>query len=467
MKDQLLAKLAPHGQAHLVAGWEQLDERSQSRLANQISAVDFSLLARLRAGNEAAPDWAELSRRAKPPPAYRLGDKKRTSRTAEAIAAGEVELRAGRVGMILVAGGLGTRLGFDHPKGMFPLGPVSRRTLFQILIERLLAISHRFQTRIPLYLMTSLATHDETAAFLDQHGRFGLPAEDLLIFQQGSMPALDLNTGQVLLAGPGELFLGPDGHGGMLAAFCGGKNNCLADVRRRGIEHLFYGQVDNPLTQICDPEIVGLHRLARSEMTTQVVKKSGPLERVGNVVAIDGQVQIIEYSDLPNEAAERKDENGDLHLWAGNIAVHVFETAFLERMAAEASALPFHLAKKKTPFYDVTTGQMVEPAEPNSLKFERFVFDLLPFAKNAIAVEAAKAEAFAPVKNSNEEQADTPATAQAAMIARHGELLRAIGARVEPGVPVEVGPRIEVGDLDDQARRELAALHVTAPRYVV
>lgn len=465
MKEQLLEILKPHDQEHLLAAWDKLDSADQSRLAAQIQAVDFALLAKLRTGDGAGPDWEALSRRAEPPPAYRLGDERRTSLAPQAKAAGEEALRAGRVGMILVAGGSGTRLGFEHPKGMFPIGPVSQRTLFQILIERLLAASRKYGARIPLYLMTSLATHDETVAFLQQKNRFGLPAEDLIIFRQGSMPALDAATGHVLLAGPDELFLGPDGHGGMLAAFCSGEASCLADAKRRGIEHLFYGQVDNPLTQICDPELIGFHRLAKSEMTTQVVEKSGPLEKVGNVVSVDGQVRIIEYSDLPREAAERRDEHGAPVLWAGNIAVHLFDIAFLERMASEASALPFHLAKKKTPFYDAVSGQVVEPAEPNSLKFERFIFDLLPFAKNAIAVEAAKADAFAPVKNSNDEPFDTPATAQSAMIARHTALLRSFGTLVEEGTPVELGPRFEFDDLDPITRLALPNLQIKQPMY--
>ena len=465
MKDQLLDKLAPHGQKHLIAFWDELDDSRRQKLAAQIESVDFDLVARLWKGNHAGPDWKALAARAEPPPAYRLGAQNRLEQAARAKRFGEAALAAGQVGMILVAGGLGTRLGFDHPKGMFSLGPVSGRPLFQILIERLLAVGNKYRVRLPLYLMTSLATHDETVEFLEKNQRFGLAEPDLQLFRQGSMPAVDAETGKLLLAAKDELFLGPDGHGGMLAAFCGGEKSCLGDAQRRGIEFLFYGQVDNPLTQICDPELIGFHLLAESEMTTQVVQKVEPLERVGNVVAVDGRVQIIEYSDLPREAAERAGPDGAPLLWAGNIAVHVLSTAFLERMAGDAEALPFHLAKKKTPFLDPASGQMVEPAEPNSLKFERFIFDLLPFAKNAIAVEAAKAEAFAPVKNSNDEEVDTPASSQALLLARHAAILRSFGTRVEEGIPVELGPRFEVDDVDELTRLALPHMHITKPMY--
>jgi UDP-N-acetylglucosamine/UDP-N-acetylgalactosamine diphosphorylase len=465
MKQELLAHLRPFGQEHLVAFWDEFDEAQQQRLAEQIHSVDFPLIAKLAKGHQEGPDWDALSRRVGPPPAIRLTDADRPSKAKRARILGEDALRFGRVGMILVAGGVGTRLGFDHPKGMFPIGPVSQRSLFAILIQRLLAVSRHYGARIPLYLMTSRATHDETVSYLAQNGRFGLPADDLKIFCQGSLPAVDATSGKLLLSAKGELFLGPDGHGGMLSAFCGGGESCLADAQRRGIAHLFYGQIDNPLTQVCDPELIGFHRLARSEMTTQVVEKSGPLEKVGNVAAIDGQVRIIEYSDLPRDVAEARTDEGTLRLWAGNIAVHVFETSFLARMASQADALPFHRAKKKTPFLDPASGQLVEPAEPNAVKFERFIFDLLPWAKNAIAVEAAKAQAFAPVKNAIGAPADTPATAKAALISRDTALLRALGAKVDDGVPVELGPRFELGDIEPLTRVALAHLHVREPMY--
>jgi UDP-N-acetylglucosamine/UDP-N-acetylgalactosamine diphosphorylase len=202
---------------------------------------------------------------------------------------------------------------------------------------------------------------------------------------------------------------------------------------------LFYGQVDNPLLQVCDPALLGFHLLAGSEMTTQVVRKRDPLERVGNVVEIDGRTQIIEYSDLPDVAAHRRTPERELHLWAGNIAVHVFDTAFLARESADANAQPIHRALKKVPYVD-GTGRRVEPTAPNAIKFERFIFDLLPRASNALVVEVDPAEAFAPVKNAPGEATDTPESAQAAMIQRDRQLLEAAGAECPPGAVVEVNP---------------------------
>ena len=251
------------------------------------------------------------------------------------------------------------------------------------------------------------------------------------------MPAVDAKTGRVLLAQRDSLFLSPDGHGGMLAAFQG--NGCLDDAKQRGIGHLFFGQVDNPLLQVCDEHLIGYHLMAESEMTSQVIRKQDPLEKVGNVVDIHGQLQIIEYSDLPDDVARLRNEDGTLRLWAGSIAVHVFDVRFLDRMKDAVHGLPFHRANKSAA-YVREDGQQIEPTKANAIKFERFIFDLLPSARNAIAVEVDSREAFAPVKNAADASTDTAETARAAMLRQDRAKLEAAGIRVAEGVPVEVNP---------------------------
>lgn len=445
MKDPLLSTLAPAGQQHLLAHWESLDVASRKKLSQQINDIDWNDYARLKKLHAGSGDdaeavkqhWREAAARSVPPAAVRLGQEPKGFTREQARQEGEAALRAGKVGMILVAGGLGTRLGFDLPKGMFPLGPVSNRTLFQILIDKLRAVSRRYGVKIPLYVMTSPATHDVTEKFLAEHNRFGLPADDLKLFQQGTMYAVDEKSFDVLLSAPGEIFTGPDGHGGMLAALV--KHGVLKDARSRGIEQFFYGQIDNPLLTVCDPELIGCHRLARSELTTQVVAKTDPAEKVGVVVEIDGRTQIIEYVDLPDAASRELLADGSLKFWAGNIAVHVFDVAFLARVASQADALPFHTSRKKVPYVD-RSGQLVQPALPNAIRFERFIFDLLPHAEQALVVEVDKAIAFAPVKNDDKSPTDSPMTARAAMIARDATLLRAAGVEVADGATVEVHP---------------------------
>jgi UDP-N-acetylglucosamine/UDP-N-acetylgalactosamine diphosphorylase len=435
--EELAARLEEAGQQQVLAFWEELNDQQRTRLSAQLEAIDFELIQQLVQGDDAAPDWAALAAKAQPPRAIRRDSTDNEFSSGEAIARGEQALRAGQLGLILVAGGQGTRLGFDHPKGMFPLGPVSGRTLFQILIERLRAVAKRYGASIPLYLMTSPATHEETVAFLAEHDRFGLGKDELQIFCQGVMPAVDARTGKLLLAEQDSLALSPDGHGGTLAAFV--KEGCMADAQRRNIEHLFYCHIDNPLIQICDPQLIGYHLLANSEMTSQAVKKRAADEKVGNVVTIDGVTQVIEYSDLPPEYGRQTQADGSLRLWAGSIGVHTFRRSFLERAAGQKNSLPFHRAKKVVPYVNAD-GSEVKPTSPNAVKFERFIFDLLPLAENAIVVEVDAADAFAPVKNADGEPTDSPTTAKAAMVARDAKLLQDAGAKIAEGVQVEVSP---------------------------
>ncbi|MFW6169671.1 MAG: UTP--glucose-1-phosphate uridylyltransferase [Planctomycetota bacterium] len=451
-RSSLFEKLRAAGQEHVLRFADELSPEARQRLENQVRQLDLDLLAKLGREEVDVPDWEALARRSTPPPAFRLDDSNSDVTPEQARRRGEQALREGKVAAILVAGGQGSRLGFDHPKGMFPIGPVSGHSLFQILIERVLATARRYQASVPLFVMTSPATHDETVAYLDANDRFGMSTEDLIIFCQGTMPAVDANTGGILLSDTDSLALAPDGHGGMLAALH--NSGALDEARERGIEVFSYGQIDNPLVQICQPELVGYHLLADSEMTTQVIEKQDPLDKVGNVVMVDGQMRIIEYSDLPEDVANMRNPDGSLWIWAGSIAVHVFDRAFLERMAGQADALPFHQAVKKVTYVD-ESGNRQRPEQPNAIKFERFIFDLLPWASNAIVVEGNPCEVFAPVKNADEADVDTPTTARNAMIQLHAKWLRLAGATVLESVAVEISP---LWALDEQQVRERARL---------
>ncbi|MEN6457838.1 MAG: UDPGP type 1 family protein [Thermoguttaceae bacterium] len=436
-KDRLLAAVHPYGQEHLLAFWEQLDAGGRALLAQQIEAIDFARVRRLYEGRGHQASMGALAARAQEPPAFRLDSPGNPFSPQQARQRGIEALRAGQMGVILTAGGQGTRLGFHRPKGLFPIGPISQKSLFQIHIEKVMAAARRYGARIPLYVMSSPATHAETVAFLAEHQRFGLPEDELLVFCQGTMPAVDEQTGRVLLESPGQIALSPDGHGGLLAALRRG--GALEDIERRGVRHLFYLQVDNPLVDICGPEFLGYHLLSDSEFSSQVVAKQDPLERVGNVVQVDGRLMVIEYSDLPDEAARRRHADGSLAIWAGSIAVHVIDAAFLRRVTEQAESLPFHIAHKKSSYIDAS-GRRIEPSAPNALKFERFIFDLMPLARNAIAVEVDPARAFAPLKNASGARTDTPEAVRAAMAGLYRGWLRQVGTRVDDGVTVEISP---------------------------
>lgn len=458
---ELKRSLEAIGQQHVLDFYDQLDPAGRERLLDQLQALDLPLTEGLATGAEEPVDWAALARRASPPPAVRLDRSTSPLSPTAAHNAGTTALEAGQVGVILVAGGQGSRLGFAHPKGAFPIGPVSGHSIFQILLERVLATGRRYGAPIPVYVMTSPATHDETVAFLRDHEWFGLPEEDVELFCQGTMPAVDAETGRLLLAAEDSLALAPDGHGGLLKALadCG----CLDKARRRGVKFFSYGQIDNPLVQIAHPELLGYHILAKSEMTNQVVEKDDPLDRVGNVLMVDGRMQVIEYSDLPDDVASQRNKDGSLKFWAGSIAVHVFDRTFLERAAAKADTLPFHRACKKVPYVDAA-GVHHDPTEPNAIKFERFIFDLLPHAANAIVVEGRRSEVFAPVKNAEGSPDDTPTAARQAMIHLHRNWLRTAGVQVADDEPVEISPLWAL-DAEQVAQRAAGLERIEEPTF--
>jgi UDP-N-acetylglucosamine/UDP-N-acetylgalactosamine diphosphorylase len=436
MKDELSSKLSPHDQQHVLQFWDELSAAEQSRLAEQVRSIDFEQFAQI-VDHHAGNDITALARRAEGPPAIRLGSSENRFLPGEARDCGAEVLAAGKVGVLLVAGGQGTRLGFEHPKGLYPIGAVSGASLLQIHLEKILATSRQYGVTIPLYLMTSRITHDETVAFLAENEQFGLSDDVLHLFCQGEMPAVDAVTGRLLLADKGQLAMSPDGHGGMLAALS--LSGDLADMQSRGIEHVFYLQVDNPAVGVCDEEFIGYHVLSGSEASTQVVAKRSADERVGNVVAIDGKIRIIEYSDMPAEIAAEHDAAGRLKLWAGNTAVHVFDTSLLARAERDTASLPWHIAHKKVPHVD-SQGQRVDVAEPNAFKFERFIFDLLPAASGGIVMEIDPAVHYAPVKNADGAADATPAACRERMVALHTTWLREAGVTVEEGTPVEISP---------------------------
>ncbi|MFG0261045.1 MAG: UTP--glucose-1-phosphate uridylyltransferase [Novipirellula sp. JB048] len=432
------SKLAEFSQEHVLQYWDELSESERQTLKSQIEEIDLPALAALIAGADEEIDFAALAESAVTPPSVRADGSGAAWTLDQARERGEAALRDGQVGAILVAGGQGTRLGFDLPKGMFPIGPISNRTLFQIFADRLLAIGDRYGVAIPFYIMTSDATDAETRAYFQEHDYLGLAPENVRIFRQGTMPAVDASSGKLLMESKSELALSPDGHGGTVRAL--ERNGCLQDAQQRGLQCLSYFQVDNPLVQVCDPALIGHHLLAQSEMTTQVIRKRYALEKVGIIALAEGAVQVIEYSDLPQSAAEATDAEGQFKLWAGSIGVHVIDVDFLCRASQQAGSLPFHRALKKVPYLN-SEQELVVPSEPNAVKFEKFIFDLLPSAKNAFVVEVLPSEGFAPVKNADGAENDTPEQAKAAIVAQHRRWLEAAGAMVAEGVKVEIHPR--------------------------
>jgi UDP-N-acetylglucosamine/UDP-N-acetylgalactosamine diphosphorylase len=285
------------------------------------------------------------------------------------------------------------------------------------------------------------------------------------------MPAVDRETGKVLLADKGHLALSPDGHGGTLAALAAtganGSISCLEEMKRAGIETLFYFQVDNPLVRIADPAFLGLHHRANAEVSFKVVEKVHPEEKVGVVVEVDGRPRVIEYSDLPTELAEWRAADGSLELWAGSIAIHIFERSFIERIVSKAE-LPFHRALKKVKFVG-ENGEMIEPSQPNGVKFETFIFDALPLAERYAVVECDRAIEFEPLKNAT--GADSPASVRQRMSEIFADWLENAGASVsrreDGSVPfgIEISPLYAL-DARDLRGRLAQGTKIDQPLYL-
>jgi UDP-N-acetylglucosamine/UDP-N-acetylgalactosamine diphosphorylase len=437
-------RLGFYHQDHLLAGWDELSPERQMAFAAQLESVDFDQVANLRDLQKVSQTTvvetpAQRAVRAQPPSSLvRLPKSAEDhARWQSAAQRGEQLLREGKVGAILVAGGQGSRLGYEHPKGMFPLGPVTDASLFQMLCEQVLARARRAECSIPYYVMTSDATHAETVAFFQQEDYFGLPASDVKFFPQGNMPAIDAETGNLLLAEPGLLAMSPDGHGGLLRALQ--MANLLDEMEQRGVEYLYYHQVDNPLAIVCDPAYLGWHANENAEISTKVVAKTSPEDKMGVAVDVDGVTQIIEYSDLPIEVARRVTTSGELELWAGSTAIHIFSRDFLKRLVTGTWELPFHIAHKAVPYLIPGEG-IVTPPKPNAYKFEKFIFDVMPQARKALIVEADRKREFNPLKNA--EGVHSPADVRRSLSEMYREWAHRTGWLIPPEKAVEISPLV-------------------------
>lgn len=448
--DEIRQLFAAHGQEHVFAEWNSLLPEQKEELLDNCAKVDFDWLgARWREYSEST--HTSHGREIEPAPVVEL------SKTAtgeakhkQACEAGETLLRQGKAAAFLVAGGQGTRLGFSGPKGSYPIGPISQRTLFQWHAEQIAARARRYGTSIPWYIMTSRENDQDTRDFFLTHDFFGLSPNDVFFFQQEMVPCLDFN-GKLMLSSPFTLATNPNGHGGSLSGLF--RSGALDDMRRRGIEVISYFQVDNPLVTICDPVFLGWHALSGSEMSSKVLEKNSPEERIGVVCIQDGKPAVVEYIDMDKESQEAKGPDGRLKFWAGSIAIHVINVSFVERVS-HGGGLPWHQSRKKVAYYD--GKQMVKPQKENAVKFETFVFDALPFAEKTLNLEVKREHEFAPVKNATGE--DSAVTCRALLTDYFLEWLAACGVTPQPGAFKNDGakPVVEISPLYSLDAEELA-----------
>ena len=460
----LAQRLRALGQGHIFNFLSALDEAQAATLWSHASSLDLEALPALIDGYVKRKPAAQVAGRIDPVTPYALNS---GAWDRAAYAAKGIELiRTGRVAAFTVAGGQGSRLGYEGPKGCFPGGSVTNKPLFACLAEWILAAQRRWCAPgavIPWYIMTSPANHAATVSFFEANRWFALSREQVMFFPQGVAPAFDLATGRLLMASRHELSLAPDGHGGSLKALLAG--GAIADMKRRGVEHISYTQIDNPLVKVIDPVFVGLHAFAPDssrEMSTKIVAKAHAHEKVGLLCSVGGKTTVIEYSDLPAELASATNPDGTLRYNAGNIAVHVIGVDFVERLFAAGSAtqMPWHRADKKIPCIDPESGNVVQPAAPNAVKLEMFVFDALPLCKQSLILETDRVEEFAPIKNAT--GPDSPETCREIQTRRAARWLCAAGHAVptrsdgSPDCTLELSPLVAMG-ADDLRGKRLAS----------
>jgi UDP-N-acetylglucosamine/UDP-N-acetylgalactosamine diphosphorylase len=431
------------GQGQVFRFLDRLAPDARTRLFSEAAEIDLAEIERLVGtlviGGAARP--VDLTGLGPAPYEHLVSHGGDTALWARAVAAGETALRAGRVAAFTVAGGQGTRLGYDGPKGTFPVTPVRHRPLFQVFAWKILAAARRYGRPLHWFIMTSHQNHAATEAYFAEHRFFGLDPARVHFFRQGRMPAVDF-SGKIMLESPGGIALSPDGHGGSLRAL--DRSGALDLLASEGIDTLSYFQVDNPLVRCIDPAFIGWHLGRASEMSSKMIPKAYPEEKLGVFCTRGGKTVVIEYSDLPAEFQREKDpSSGRLHYEAGSIAIHVIDREFVRRMARGAGGLPFHRADKKIATVD-GNGSEVKPQKANGVKFELFVFDALPSARNTVVVETNRSDDFSPVKNA--EGVDSPATCRADQLRQFARWLGAAGVSVErdetglPRATLEVSP---------------------------
>lgn len=417
-------KLIAEGQGHLLDGFDSLSEDDKESLRREIGTQDFTLLARLYKENSAggakagtAKEEAALS----PMPFNIAEDDRRHEMWTET---GKLLLSKGQVAAFLVAGGQGSRLGFEGPKGAFDAGLPSHRTLFELQARRLLNLAAQSGHPIPWCIMTSPLNHAATIAHFEEHGFFGYDRSYVRFFQQGMVCALD-PQGRAMKSAPGHLALVPDGNGGCFRALA--QSGTLAWLIEHNVRFVFLYSVDNILVKICDPAFVGaLASDGRAFASSKVVHKRNAQEKVG-IFALRGHMPtVIEYSDLPETLRDKTLPDGSLAFDGGNIAIHLFRTEALRKL--ESTPLPWHAARKTV------------LGTPDAWKFEQFLFDAFPVLGSMTAFGVEREDEFSPVKNAT--GPDSPETARKMVGFLHREWLRRAGVKLAPGTLYEIDPSL-------------------------
>jgi len=416
-------------QQYLFEALSSLGPEERQQLQDDITTQDFTLLSHLMETVANQPAESPAGTLA-PMPFHLACDDPRREMWA---ITGEALLREGQAAAFLVAGGQGSRLGFEGPKGAYDIGLPSGKSIFHLQAERLLHLERRHGRAIPWCIMTSPLNHADTVAHFEQHAYFGLQKEFVRFFPQGMICALDTD-GRALRETPSRLALVPDGNGGCFRALS--QSGTLDWLAGLGVRFVFLYGVDNILSRVCDPLFLGaLASTAQMPSASKVVHKRAATEKVGIFALRDGKPGVIEYSDLPDTLRDLRTPDGALAYDGGNIATHLFRLDALRKL--QDQPLPWHAAFKKVAFCDAK-GVQQQPTTPNAWKFEQFLFDAFPILGAMLPVGVQRSEEFAPVKNASGD--DSPESARQMLGTLHREWLALAGAPVRSDKLYEISP---------------------------
>ncbi|NRA38362.1 MAG: UTP--glucose-1-phosphate uridylyltransferase [Planctomycetes bacterium] len=409
-------------QEHLLEGIDVLSEEQRQVYLTRLGKVNWQELQK--------PAAAIAIESVNPSRVVSLEE--RAQRHDALAATGEAALQAGQAAVLMVAGGQGTRLGFSGPKGCYEVGVHSGKSIYQLQAEKVLSLSNRCGVDVPFLIMTSPMTDVESRDYFAVHNYFGLKAEQVRFFSQGTVPSID-EAGKVLRAGPGQLLENPDGHGGCHTALV--DTGELAYLKEKGIAYIIYIQVDNILAPVDDSELLGLAIEEKADVITKVLEKAHPDEKVGHLVKVNDRDAIVEYTEVTPEQCRELDSDGNLIYRWGSPAMHCWSVEFFAGLADNGFVLPLHRSSK--PLQAWQNGSL---SAVTGWKNERFIFDLVPQATVSLGLQIDRSSEFAPVKNA--EGADSAASTRVIASEMYVTWLEAAGVKVElpDGDLVEISP---------------------------
>ena len=401
-KQEAIELLKEYNQEHIIRFLDKLDEEKQEELIKQIHRIDFHQITELYNNTKKEIEFKE----SKIEPLKYLDKAKLTDRQRKTFdELGEISIKAGEYAVVTMAGGQGTRLGHQGPKGTFKLDVYGKgKYLFEILTENLKEANEKYGVTIPWYIMTSKENNAETVAFLEKHNYFGYEKSYVTIFTQSELPLVD-QEGKLLIGKDFTIKEASDGNGGTYSSLRA--SGCLAEMKEKGIKWVFIGGVDNVLLKMADITLLGMAISQNVQIASKSVVKDNPHERVGIFGKMNGHPKVIEYTELPTKMAEQRDRKGELKYGESHIMCNLYTIDAIEKISKEP--LMYHSAFKKNSYID-ENGKEIIPQEPNSYKFESFIFDAFELFDDIAILRGKREDDFAPVKN--KEGVDSPKTAK-------------------------------------------------------